>query len=374
MIRSLAVAFAVLALLATGCSSNSDSTSANYVAIETDASGAESSPATEVDASSADPDPANPVTANPVTESAPANPSKAAPSADSAGNPAQVDEAETITAIYDSFLSLRAKAVTGKVPIENLERIATSHAIAQVTSLHGQNERRKSENSYAAMTSLAEWSNLSVINQVGNRFEFTDCTERQFVTPGGATVVQFVTNRVSMIERDGRLMVDEVAVLQDGIIAETPETLGCAPASFAARAEATARIAVTQAERLIADPRSALSTGLPAVFADDARADLEAGLQSLLREGLSRQPDEIVNFDVLGMDIHRPDFTLVVMVCRTYPNGRPFDSEDGVATASDLAPGSSTAEWLYVQLSPDGDNVRNVVTALEPRGTGCGEA
>ena len=124
---------------------------------------------------------------------------------------------------------------------------------------------------------------------------------------------------------------------------------------------------------MIADPAAALDDELPRLFADDARADLEQVLRTLDAGGLSRVADETVTYDVLGMDVNREPFTVVVAVCRTYPNGRSFIDAAGESTVSDLPVGSSYEEWVYVRLEavPSGTQTADAATETADRGPNC---
>lgn len=355
--RSLRIV--VLSLLfAASCASGDDSEQAsnpNYVAVEAQEQSTTADTAPDPGTTDADTSAENAGSAGAVPDTAPAG------------------ELDTIIQRFDDFLSLRSQAITGVVALDELVTVATPQAVAQVEQLRTKNDELIASDSYAALSNLVEWSNITLVNQLDDGYAFTDCTERQFVTPGGATVVRFVTNRVTMVDSNGDLLVDEIIELQDGSFALTPDEFGCVPPSFIERAEQTADLAVTEAARLIADPTGALNNELPAIFRDDARDDLELALQSLSNEGLARESDETVELQVVGMDVNRAEFTVVVSVCRTYPQGRVYTSKSGEALTTDLPLGSSYEEWIYVQLDPVPSETESsgTVTAVVDRGPNC---
>lgn len=351
-LRSALVCCTVLVVLA-GCSSNDGNQSANYVEFP--------------DAGSVAP------VDNPATSSAATSTDQTTDaSTASTGPSAPVAEITAVVDVFDSFLALRAQAITGEVELSQLESVATAAAIDQVALLRSENDTRIANDSYAVRTDIAEWSNITLVQEGETDLRFRDCTESQYLTPGGFTVVNFVTNDVSMVDVDGQLKVNAVVVAQDGVASTSDEILGCVPESFLDRATGVAAVAVEEAQRLIENPGPALAEGLPPIFADQARVDLEAGLQSLSNEGLSRVADEIVDYTVLGMDVNRPDFTVVVSVCRTYPTGRSYVDVNGAETTAELAIGSSYEEWVYVHLQavPSG-GVPDVVTEVHERGPNC---
>ncbi len=352
----LAVVGLCLAMFAVGCSSSDAATSANYVAV----------PA----AGTAETGSTAPAATDPATSGA-AAPSPATPDI-SAAEGAPVDEITAVVQVFDAFLELRARAITHDAELAELEAVATPAAIEQVVELRSENDTRIADDSYAVRTSIAEWSNISVVAERETDLYFRDCTESQHVTPGGFTVVNFVTTDVSIVEVDGTLKVDNLVVVQDGVASTSDEILGCVPPSFIDRATAVAELAVDEAERLIESPAASLAAELPSVFAAEARTDLEDVRQSLSNQGLSRVADEIVDYTVLGMDVNRPDFTVVVSVCRTYPTGRTFTDKAGAETTTDLATGSSFEEWVYVHLQavPSSDTA-DVVTEVYERGPNC---
>lgn len=358
--RSLACpALACIVLLVTACSSSEGSSSANLVPID---------PVPTAAAAPADP---NGPTEPDAPTAAPASPAEPTNS-----SPADAEGFESATAAYDSFLQLRAQAITRQVELDELEGVATPTAIDQVLELRTANDALIAEDSYAVLSDLLEWSNVTEIGQADDRLVFTDCTERQYRTPGGGTVVRFVTNDVTMVDDGGALKVDDVTVVQDGVITLSPEEFGCVPPSFAERAEATARAAVQTANELFAEPTTALESDLPSVFVDDARDQLEIALQTLTTQGLSRTADETITYEVLGIDVYKPEFTVVVAVCRTYPNGRAYTDSTGAATVPDLPAGSSYEEWVYVQLEtvPSGNEPTDAAVEVADRGPNCSKA
>lgn len=351
--RTLWLAAISMLLLAASCSSSDASeqaANANYVAVDAQDQSTPVATTTEV-----------------------ATSAENAGSAGAAPDVAPADELDVIVESFDAFLALRAQAITGAIAVEDLATVATPEAIAQVAVLRAANDELVANDSYAALSNLAEWSNITLVNEADDRYTFTDCTERQFVTPGGATVVRFVTNRVTMVNTNASYVVEDVIELQDGSFALSPDEFGCVPPSFIERAESTADLAVSTAAALIADPTAALSSDLPPVFADDARNDLELALQSLRNQGLARTSDEVVELQVVGMDVNAPEFTVVVAVCRTYPQGRIFTSKTGEALTTDVPVGSSLEEWVYVQLDPVPTDAESsgTVTAVEGRGPNC---
>ena len=350
--RCILTLAAVLVLLASSCSSSTDATgNGNYVEVGAN----DPAPPSEVVAADA--------SGAPATETDPADAGEAGDDGD------ELDEVDQVVAVFDDFLALRAQAITGAAELEQLEPIATESAIAQVAELRAENETHIANDSYAALSDLAEWSNITRVDQIGDQLVFRDCTEQQYLTPGGFTVVNFVTNDVLLVDEGGQLKVAGVTMVQDGVVSLSPEAHGCIPPSFAQRAELTSERAVAEAARLIQDPGAALDQGLPDLYADQARADLEFGLQSLNTAGLSRTADELVSYEVLGLDVNRPDFTAVVAVCRTYPTGRTYVDRSGDETTTEVPIGSSYEEWVYVHLSVDGSFDR--VVAVEDRGPNC---
>ncbi len=355
MNRTVTLIVVCFVLLAAACSSSDNTSSANYVPIES----ADSTTNTTAQASEGN-------TASSTT----AQPAEAAAPAEIEAEP--VDEIMPVVEAFDSFLALRARAITRDAELSELEAVATPAADEQVALLRDENDTRIANDSYAVRTDIAEWSNITFVEEGQVGLHFRDCTESQHTTPGGFTVVNFVTNDVTMVEVDGALKVDAIDVAQDGVASTSDEILGCVPSSFFDRATGVASSAVDEVERMVEDPRAALAGDLPSVFADDARTDLESALQSLVDSGLSRVADEAVSYRVLGMDVNRPDFTVVVSVCRTYPNGRSYIDATGAATATDLPTGSSHEEWVYVHLEavPSGD-APDVVTEVHERGPNC---
>ena len=341
-----------LVVLTSSCSSSTDPTgNGNYVEVGAN------DPASQTEVAATD------------TSGATASDTPAVDAGEAPVGGDELDEVDQVVAVFDDFLTLRAQAITGAVELNELEPIATEAAIAQVAELRAENDTRIANDSYAALSDLAEWSNISRVDQIGDQLVFRDCTEQQYLTPGGFTVVNFVTNDVLLVDDGGRLKVAGVTMVQDGVVSLSPEALGCIPPSFAQRAELTSERAVTEAARLIQDPGAALDQGLPDLYADQARADLEFGLQSLNTAGLSRTADELVSYEVLGLDVNQPDFTAVVAVCRTYPTGRSYVDRDGEQTTTEVPIGSSYEEWVYVHLSIDGSSDR--VVAVEDRGPNC---
>lgn len=381
--RSLVVASVVVAaaVLGAGCSSD-DATSANLVPVPS-ADAAPTAVGGTTDGATGDPGGDTAPGASSAGSGQPAEPNEPGPSGEpgASGESGEAVDGATFDealAVYDSFLALRAEAITRRIGLEDLDPVATDAAVAQIEQLRAANDQLIAEDSYAVLQDLAEWSNVTTIDRHDDRLLFTDCTERQFRTPGGATVVHFVTNEVTLVGVGSDLRVDDVTMVQDGVLTLAPDEFGCAPQSFRERAESTARSAVESAARLTADPAAAGTSELPAVFVGDARDSLQLALDTLVSQGLSRVADETVRYEVLGMDVNRPDFTVVVAVCRTYPSGRSYVDGDGVATVPDLPVGSSYEEWVYVQLDPSHADTAisaatDVATEVHDRGPNCSE-
>jgi len=355
-----------LLVLLGACSSSAGETSANYAPIDSGESGesAGANGATESSGSSG----SGTATADGGSDAPASDPDSALSSA-----PVSVEGFDAATTTYDSFLELRAQAIVRQVELDALDAVATPTAIDQVAQLRAENDQRIADGSYAVRADLVEFANVTSIDQAGDRLAFTDCTEQHYRTPAGETVVRFVTNDVAMVEAGGRFLVDEVTTVQDGIVTLSPGEFGCAPPSFAERGRSTAQTAVEAVAALVAEPSRSLEEPLPAVIVGEAGEDLALALQTLATQGLSRVADETVTYDVLGIDVNRPEFTVVVAVCRTYPTGRSYLDSTGASTQPDLPIGSSYQEWLYVQLEPvpSGTQTADAVTEIEDRGPNC---
>ena len=111
---------------------------------------------------------------------------------------------------------------------------------------------------------------------------------------------------------------------------------------------------------------------LPQARARVAREDLEVALAALDEANLRRTADEEVTMAIVGMDVNRPDYTVVVSVCRYYPNGRFYvDATSGESQPPDIVAGGSEEEWLFIQLEPvaSGSQSADAVVAVESQPT-----
>lgn len=287
-----------------------------------------------------------------------------------------VDEAtlDELTAIYDSYLRLRSSAVVAEDDSTDLSDVATQAAIDQVAAERAENEAAHAAEKYSAMTGLFQWSNVTTIEERGSEFVFVDCTERQERNSAGTPVLTFVTNEVVMVAEGDVHKVDQVTRLQSGVFAAFVGDFGCVPPSFVERAETVAAAAITEVAAMFADPGAAMTQGVPDTFTDEARDELSFLVDQLNEQGLSRVADEQIEVQVVGMDTNKPDFTVIVSVCRHYPNGRAFtDATTGQSTASDIARGGSEEDWLFVQLEsvPVGTPSIDTVTRVESKSTNC---
>lgn len=293
------------------------------------------------------------------------------PPASTAVNEATLTE---LTAVYDRFLVVRASAIIGDRNVADLSDVATQSAMSQVAGLRADNDAAHAADKYSAMTGLFEWSNVTTIREQGDGFVFTDCTERQDLNSVGIPHVRFITNDVVMVAEGDSYKVDQVTQTHTGQFAEFAGDFGCVPPSFIKRAETVTAQAITEVATLVADPGQAVNDGISETFTEEARDELAYIADLLNDQGLSRNADEQVAVQVVGMDPNKPDFTVVVSVCRYYPNGRTYvDAETGETGVSDLARGSSEEEWLFVQLEsvPVGTPSVDTVTRVESKATNC---
>lgn len=357
---SVATAAGVAVVALASCSA-STSTNANYVAV--------------------DPAPA-PATADAETSANASTPaavdSGGDPVADARGViqglPVPATTIDQISATWDQFLSERAAVVAADNDTGDLDAVATPGALEQVNELRVENQRRVAADELVGLVELIEWGNIDriVADPSGDRVQFIDCTERHRVNVLGRSSVVFATNVVEAVAQDGSWKIDRVDQIQNGVIGLTADDLGCVPASFAQRAMETATEAVDLAAGFASDPGTV--GDLPELFQGDARDTLTAALTQLDAQGLRRSPNERIRIDVIGMDLNRPDFTVVVEVCRYYPDGRSYLGAGDIPTAPDTAPGSSEADRLLLLLEPTaGESARDAVVDISSGDTGCWE-
>lgn len=281
---------------------------------------------------------------------------------------------EALVESYDSFLRLRAQAVMSERAIDDLDGVATDAAMAQVLTLRNEVDQAHADGKYSALTSLIEWSNVTTARNTGSSFTFTDCTERHIQNSNGTPLVRFVTNEVTMVQVDDRYKVDDVSITHEGNFAMFVGDFGCVPPSFIERAEETAAFAIAEVASMFADPGQFNASNIADTFDGEAREELAYVVDLLDEQGLSRRADESVELRVLGMDTNKEDFTVVVEVCRYFPNGRTYvQAATGQSTQSDLARGSSEREWMFVQLEsvPKNQEAHDVVTRVEAKGADC---
>lgn len=287
-----------------------------------------------------------------------------------------VDETtrDDLIAIYDRFLDLRSAAVISAGEVADLTDVATQPAMDQVAGLRAESSADHAEDKYSAMTGLVEWSNVTTIHERESGFVFTDCTERQELNSIGIPHSRFVTNEVVLVPTDGTYKIDQVTEVHGGLFAAFVGDFGCVPPSFIERAETVAALAITEVAAMTADPARFVADGVPETFTDDARDELTYIVDLLNEQGLTRTADESIEIKVIGMDTNKPDFTVVVSVCRYFPDGRSYtNAATGETTQSDLARGSSEEEWLFVQLEgvPRGTPATDTVIRVEAKSSNC---
>ena len=347
-----------ISILASSCGSRSDEAAAsNYV--DVDAPG---------ESDTADPAEAQSGGSGSVTV--------AAAAADSSNDVslAALSDAEfaELSEVYETYLARRSEAIVGTLAPADLSEVATERAIAQVVKLHEENEAGAADDNPSAVSSLMEWPNLTDVEQNGEGLAFVDCTERHAVLLNGRTEVHFVTNAVEVVDDGGQWKVEHVEELQNGDYGVVEGEFGCVPPTLIGRAETVASAAIREAADATTDPRAVLERGLIPEITGTAREDLELALAALDEANLRRTPDEEVTMAIVGMDVNRPDYTVVVSVCRHYPNGRFYvDATSGDAQPPDIVAGGSEEEWLFIQLEPvaSGSQSADAVVAVESQPT-----
>lgn len=282
------------------------------------------------------------------------------------------EEFDELFNTYDLFLDLRPRVVTRtRESSAILDPVATPNAIAQVEALRTANDHLDEVHSRKADKQF-EFPNVASIRIDGEDRRFIDCTEVQRTNLLTGHTIFWETNEVVMVPSADGYKVESVTSLQDGISHREKGDYGCLPGRLAERAENAAAEAITRLAVGYGDPAAAVAEGMSGPFDEDTRELLLGLMGELTRRGLHRPPSETVEIRAVGIHLHKPEFTAIVSVCRTWPAGRYYLDDYGNPTLEDLAPGESEQEWLFVLLDlPTHDGTNDVVTEAVFQGRGC---